>query len=373
MLLTEFPASLHNWAVTTNGRRASSNGRLPADPITIADVARRARVSTATVSRVLTRYPHVSDHTRRRVEAALQYLRYEPNRIARSLRARATHTIGLIIRDAANTKFGLIAKAAQQVANARGYYVLVGSSDRSADRERESIDLLLQLRVDGLVLYVADERVNHLANRKRLDIPVVLVESTLPGYAFDEVCSDNVGGARAATEHLLGLGHRRIALLHGPRDIRPLRERRQGYLEAYAAAGVRPDPALIVETGTREEDAAEHTTRLMTGAAPPTAIFAASSALTIGVLQAIRAQRLRVPETLSVIGFDDTDVTALVDPPLTVVTRDLHLLGATAVETLMERLADGPRGPAKRIVLPATLHVRESCAPPASRRGTAAH
>lgn len=330
---------------------------------TILDVARHAQVSTATVSRVLANHPYVSEKTRRKVLHALRSLGYTPNRLARGLRSGLTHTVGMLIREASNTKFGLIVAAAQDLALGHGYQVLVSSSSMDPDRERRLVESLVELRVDGLIIYAADEERSDLDVLHERGIPTVLIESGLERYPFDRVSSDNVAGARAATDHLLHLGHRRIGLILKNTPIRPTYDRLRGYTEALAARGIPVDESLIVRLGSDPRGMVSAVRALLSTADPPTAIFATTSGLTASLLEALQTLKVAVPGHVSVIGYDDTEFSRLTVPALTVVHRDIPALGRTAMELLLKRLSgeltDGPQS----VTLPASLLVRASCTP----------
>jgi LacI family transcriptional regulator len=338
-----------------------SNGAGGASGWTIRDVAARAGVSTATVSRALNGAPSVKPDVRARVLAAARDLGYTPNGIARSLRTQRTGTIGLLLRDVANTNFSLVCKGAQDVAAARGYNVLVGSSEGDPAREREFIDALLRRRVDGLILYVADEERSESARVRAQGIPVVLVESRVRGLATDQVLCDNAGGARAAVARLLGLGHRRIDILAGTQTRTPGREKLRGYVEAYQGAGLRHDERWIHGVSDLDARARARLLGALRGDGAPTAVFCATAHLTIEFLKLVRDAGIRVPDDLSVIGFDNAELAGLLSPPLTAVERDLQRIGADAASLLLDRMTGEAGGRPRRITVPMRLVDRASC------------
>jgi LacI family transcriptional regulator len=328
----------------------------------IQEVARRAGVSVGSVSRVINKHPTVSLPTRTRVELAIRQLGYVPNALARSLRSRRSHTLGLIIPDVTNPFFGELAKYIDHAAAAAGYSLILGNSDNSVEKERLYLHALATRRVDGLILVPANET----RPAFNLSLPLVGVDREVAGRPF--VASDHGAGARAATEHLVTLGHQIIGCIAGPPAIPAALERRQGYASVaeplLRAIGLDPDAYLVIGVFDYETGCAA-ARRLLTEVTPrPTAIFASSDQQAIGAMRAAADLGIVVPRELSIIGFDNIPLAELVTPRLTTVAQPVSELGVASVEALLEVLAGARRRPRRRL-LAASLRLRDSCAPPA--------
>ncbi len=332
--------------------------------ITIQDVAARAGVSAMTVSRVINHHPRVAAETRRRVEQAIDALGYVPNALARGLLKGRTRTIALILSDVGNPFFTLIARGVEDVAQRNGYAVILGNSDESVAKERQYVDVMLQNRVDGLLIAPAAN-----GSRKTLDFlsrqgtKFVLIDRDVEGVAADTVEGDNIAGARALTEHLLGLGHRRIALVNGAHDVSTAHARLLGYQEALRRHQIDPDPKLMIESSYRRTAGRAATQQLLQlpKAQRPTAIFACNNFLAIGVIEALREARLDVPRDMAVVSFDDIELASALHPFLTVVAQPARTFGTIAMQFLLDRLDSDEVLPPRRVLLPPELIVRCSC------------
>ena len=342
-------------------------------PVTRDDVARRAGVSVATVSYVLNRGPRpVSEEKRRRVLAAVAELGYRPNEIARSLRVRRTHIRGLVLPTSANPYFAALSHAIEEAAARHGYQVVVSNAAEDTAREAAQIEALLRLQVDGLLWIPADVR----GAERRGDgtalpaIPTVLVDRALPAPdgspPHEFVGADNAGGGRLAGEHVLALGHRRVAYLAGPANHYHAQQRLRGFRRALAGAGVKVPDRLIAYGNFDFASGAAHAARWCALPAPerPTAIVCGNDAMAIGALAAIHQAGLRVPDDVSVVGYDDIPQAAYTVPPLTTVAQPVDQMGALAVERLLRRIegpASAPETPDG--LLPVRLMVRKSTGP----------
>jgi len=332
---------------------------------TIRDVARAAGVSVATVSRVLNRSGPVSATLRTRIHEAARDLRYVPNGAARSLSTRTTHTLGMLLPDLYGEFFSEVIRGADQAARARGFHLLVSSSHASRS-EVETALRAMRGRVDGLVVMSPDVDARGLAANLPDRLPVVLVNAApgdeAGGHTVESIGVDNYGGARAVTAHLLGLGHRRVAIILGAARNQDARERLRGYRDAMREAGIAPEPALELPGDFSDEAGYEAAKAAIALRAPPTAIFASNDAMAIGALGALREAGVRVPDEMAVAGFDDIPVARYVSPPLTTVHVDNAELGTRAVARLVGVLAGSEDArPGARETLPATLVVRASC------------
>ena len=328
---------------------------------TLKDVAKAAGVSSATVSRYLTGHARLSDETRADVERAIRELNYRPNRVARRLQATGGRSglLGLVIPDMRNPFFTDIGHGVEDAAQQHGYTVILGHSNDSVEREARYLDLFHAEHVDGVVLPTVRSVDATVADLSRGDIPVVCVDRKTAAEV-DTVISDNVKGARLATEHLLALGHRRIGFVGGLPEISTTQERLAGYRGALAAAGLPVCRELIVEGDSRQESGRLRTGRLLALPTPPTALLGGNNLMTLGALQAIREQTLRIPDDVAIVGYDDMPWSSAFTPPLTAVDQPGYEMGRRAAEILLRRI-EAPDTPPRTVVLHPRLVVRGSC------------
>lgn len=332
---------------------------------TIYEVAERAGVSPATVSRFLR-----GDAVRARdaVGDAIDSLGFVPSRAARSLKLGQTHSIGVVVPDVTNPFFAAVVKGVESITRQGDYNIFLCNTEESPVREKKVLADLLG-RVDGIILAPATEPSLAPADNHRPGAPVVFLDrETQADELVDSVLVDNEGGGRQAAEHLLGLGHTRIGIVSGPLDTTPGRGRHEGFVAALDAGGVELDGALVQIGDFRQESGYQAALRLLALERPPTAIFAANNLMTIGVLHALHALGVRVPNGVSVIGFDDLELADLLSPPLTVIDRPMEEQGALAMRLLLARVEAGDERPPQRIVLDTHLLVRSSTAPPTKTR-----
>jgi LacI family transcriptional regulator len=331
---------------------------------TIADVAARAGVSTATVSRVLAGVGRARPETRARVLEAARALDYRPSEVARSLKRRSTQTLGLIITDIENPYFPQLVRSVEDAARAAGYSVLLCNAADDPERESAYLELLADRRVDGLIIAASSLGVRHREWLASPPIPVVLVNTAAPDVGLPAIMSDNELGGRLATGHLLGLGHLRFGYLMPPPRNVDAAERFAGVRAALAAAG-HPADALTVSDGDALVGGGERAVGELLSRAPgTTAIVAYNDLMAIGALRELRRLGRRVPGDVSVVGFDDVALAAYVDPSLTTITQRTDEMGRWAVAELTgggDGMNDGP-GPSP-IRLPVELQVRESSGP----------
>ncbi|MGH2473040.1 MAG: LacI family DNA-binding transcriptional regulator [Candidatus Limnocylindria bacterium] len=341
---------------------------------TIRDVARRARVSHQTVSRVINGHDNVTAETRERVLGAIRELEYVPSAVARSLSSQRTHTLGMVTTDVSDHFFAEAVAGAEAEARQRGYFLIIGSIEEgSEDDERTYLRLMLERRVEGLIVAVPRLRLakDDLLADAVLRIPTVLVASDIELAGADHVDIDNRRGGLEATAYLVAQKHRLIATITGPLDWPSARARLDGYRDALRDAGISPDRSLVepcvdwgLDSGRR---AAE---RLLESAPKLTAIFAQSDLLALGAIAALRARGMRVPEDVSVVGFDDIPVSSVFDPPLTTVRQPMREVGQLAARLIGDRAASTRKMKGTRHTLRAPLVIRGSVARPdgAARR-----
>lgn len=333
--------------------------------VRIKDLAVRAGVSTATVSRVLANKPPISEAARRRVEQAAAELGYRPNRVARSLRTRRSHIIGVVIPDIQNPFFIGVVRAIQDVAYERSHAVFLCNTDENEAKEQLCVDLFHAERVAGVIVAPVREYDAPCRLLAESGIPMVVLDRRLADAEVDTVLIDNVAAARALVGHLIGDGHHRIGAVFGNAIVTTGRERREGYVQALIDHGL-PFAPELARTGpsdeaNREEVGYARTMELLDLDEPPTALFTGTNLLTVGALRAIHERGLRIPEDIALAAFDEIEWMSLVRPALTVVAQPMHDLGRHAVDLLLRRIDDDARPP-QEVVLQPTLIIRQSCA-----------
>jgi LacI family transcriptional regulator len=335
----------------------------PRSSPTIPDVAELAGVSTATAARALGGYGSVSPEVRDRVAAAAAKLKYRRNSLARSMITGTTHTIGLVVADIENPYFARAARGVGDAAHAAGYEVLLANADEDPATERAAVRTLIEKRVDGLIIAPASTlEVPHLVELKTHGVPVVQLDRAIDGIDADAVVVDNEDATQGAIAHLVGLGHRRIALLTSQGLIHTNQARLTGYLRGLEAAGLDVDGDLIRMAVYRRESAVEETLAVLELSRPATAIFTTDNLMSLGAFEGVQRAGRLVPDEVSIVGFDDLEWTTIVRPPLTVIAQPVYELGLTAARRLLARIA-GDESPAMVITLATTFIVRQSTGP----------
>jgi LacI family transcriptional regulator len=334
---------------------------------TIKEVARLAGVAPASVSRTLNDHPDVSPDMRARVTHAAEQLGYEPDFIAKSLRHGVTRSVGYVVRDISIPLFAGVMKGAEEKFESAGYSILLMNSLRDPERDARHIRFLRKRQVDGLLLCLQSEtHPQTLAALRDVGAPLVLIDRELENIPASVLRSDHFHGVNAAASALLALGHRRIAMLAGPLDAWASRERIRGFLASHDAAGLRADPKLLPIGGFDQESAKARMSALLDLPAPPTAVIAGGHQLGEGVLIVLNSLNLQPGSDISLVICDDNDLLPLMNPPISVVSRDAMAMGRLAAELLVERLRD-PAKPPRLEVLPTQYVERGSCQPPSSR------
>lgn len=330
-------------------------------PLTLEDIARLANVSRSTVSRVLNNDPNVRPETRARVEAVMRELNFQPNLAARSLVARRTDIVGLVIPAGtedifSDPYFGILIQGISQACNAHDYSVMLWLAEPAYERTAIR-KILYGGLLDGVIvssMLIDDPIVQALYQS---DMPFVLV-GRHPSWPVHYVDVDNIGGAREVTEHLIRSGRRRIATITGPRNMIAGMDRFQGYGEALQAHDLPILPELVVEGNFSQRSGYEAMQRLLE--ARPDAVVAASDMMALGALQVLRHAGLRVPDDVALVGFDDVPAAERADPPLTTVRQPIQTMGYQALTTLLDVIRH-PGGEPRQVVLPTDLIIRNSC------------
>jgi LacI family transcriptional regulator len=352
----------------------------PPEP-TIRDVARKAGVSTATVSRVISGSVAARPQTRARVLAAAETLRYRPSAVARSLKLRTTRTLGLLVTDIQNPYYPEIVRAVEDAALERNLAVLLCNGADDPGREETYLDLLIDRRVDGIIIASSGLQERHGAWLARRSVPVVLVNWAAPDLRLPAILGDNRAGGRLATEHLISLGHRRLGHLSAPARNAAAAERLGGIRDGLADAGLDPESLVVVEGDGRVAGGERAAIELLERMPGITGIVCYNDLTAVGAVRGLRARGRQVAGDVSIVGYDDIALSAWVDPPLTTIAQRTSEMGHWAVRRLGELIgrADGAAsgngsrtaatgdggslGPPP-VILPVELRVRASTAPP---------
>ncbi|MFC5474952.1 LacI family DNA-binding transcriptional regulator [Paraherbaspirillum soli] len=324
---------------------------------TIKDVARKAGVSYTTVSHVLNRTRPVSDDARMRVLDAATALAYVPSALARSLKSKATGTIGLIIPNNTNPYFSEVARGIEDGCYAAGYSVILCNSDDDPAKQRDYLNMLLTKRCDGLIVATLGQADGELL--RKMKVPTVLLDRAPKDMAIDLVAVDNVAGGALAAQHLLSLGRRRIACISGPEQIEVARERVNGLRQTLQAAAVALPPEWCLYADFTSAGGYLAARRLLALRPAPDAIFCCNDLMAFGALRAAAESAVAVPEALAVVGFDDIDLAQFVHPTLTSVAQNTRKLGQLTAQCLLQRIAN-PGRPVQRQTVAPELHVRGS-------------
>jgi LacI family transcriptional regulator len=332
-------------------------------PASIREVAAHAGVSVGTVSNVLNRPDIVAEPTRSRVRAAIKQLGFIRNESARQLRAGRSRTIGLVVLDVANPFFTDVARGVEDEASESGLAVILCNSDDQQMKETHYLELLEEHRVQGILITPVSADDDRLARLQQRGTPVVLVDSRSPTRGQCSVSVDDVLGGELAVAHLLEGGHTRIAFVGGPLSIRQVADRRDGALRALDRAGASPDALHVIETPALNVAAGQRagaTIAELPAARRPSAVFCANDLLAMGVLQEMTAQRIRVPDSISLIGYDDIDFAAAAAVPLSSVRQPRQLLGRTAAQLLLDEALGEGSHQHRQVVFEPELVVRQS-------------
>ena len=333
------------------------------DGVTLESVAALAKVSVSTVSRALTRPERVAKVTRERVLKAALELGYAPNQLARSLRQRASKTIGLIISDILVPFHSEVAKGVEDVAQAHGYSTILCNSGEDGDKERQYLELLKGFRVGGIILEPTEENLQAVEGLARGGTPVVEVDRFSGAQGVSAVLSDNEGGAAMAARHLLEKGHRACGIIAGNDKLTSGRERLAGFKAALEQAGCTLRPEWVRTCPNTPEAGYQMTLEVLRTPHLPTALFVTNAQMMHGSLRAFRELGLRLPQDLSVISFDETHWAPFVDPPLTVVAQQAYDLGRVAANIVLEAIEHKSHTQPNRVIrLETRLITRASCA-----------
>ncbi len=336
-------------------------------PVSLKDVARRARVSHSTVSRALHFPGRVNEETARKVRQIARDMGYRPNSIGRSLATRRTATIGVVVTTVADPFVSEVIAGVEEVAHDRGYAVFLANSNADPEREISVVRLFQERRVDGVLVMASRVGALYMPLLEELSVPIVLIDNQHPSEFAHSISIDDRGGARLAVRHLIALGHRRIAYVGDRSGLQADIDRMAGYADELAAAGIGESPELAVRGDGKAEGGRIAMQSLLALREPPTAVFCYNDMTAIGALRALHDAGFRLPAEMSVAGFDDLPIASYVEPPLTTVRQPKADMGRRAAEMLLELLAGRGPASAESIRVPGELVVRASTAAPRAR------
>lgn len=331
---------------------------------TIREVAALAGVSDATVSRVLNGSPSVTEKTRKHVLSVIEQTGYRPNLLGRNLRRMQTGNILVLLPSISNDFYSLIIRGIEDIARQQGYYALICSTYGKLKIESHYLSLLHNRLADGVIVLSSElesEQLQHLSRQH----PLVFCSEYRKGLGISAVSVDNRSAGREAAEHLLSLGHRKIAFVGGTPDYLSSEDRKKGFLDATKKAGITTPPEYLEKTTYSFGGGMRVCDRLLGLSDPPTAIFAVSDSIAVGILRRITQKGLRAGRDLAVMGFDDTAIASVYSPTLTTITQPRRQLGRAAMELLLSRMEDSRQGQKKEILklFPHQLIIRESTVP----------
>ncbi|WP_368658719.1 LacI family DNA-binding transcriptional regulator [Metabacillus halosaccharovorans] len=327
--------------------------------VRIVDVAKKANVSTATVSRVISKPDTVREETINKVLRAIKELNYHPNVLARQLRTSETKTVIVVIPDISNPFFSKVLRGIENLACNNGYQVLLGDAGNDREQESRYLDILHQKKADGMILLTAKMKpqlIEEISN----EFPIVLACEYIEGSSIPTISIDNVSSARKATEYLIQLGHKRIGTISGPLDSVLGQDRLKGFYQAMARNRLSVDPVLVQEGDFNYESGFNLMKKFLALNRTPTGVFAANDEMALGAIRAIRTMNLRVPEDISVIGFDDIHFSSIFEPALTTISQPAFEIGSKAMELLI-MLMDKKKIEKNQYILDDSLVIRESC------------
>ncbi|OGU77695.1 MAG: hypothetical protein A2V93_12620 [Ignavibacteria bacterium RBG_16_34_14] len=330
---------------------------------TLKNIANQVDVSVSTISRVLngkSKHYRISEETQQLILNAAKELNYSPNQLARGLRLKRTNTLGYITPDISNPFFSNIAKVVEKYARKLGYSIILCDSEENTDIEANSIQLLIDRKIDGLIISPVGQTVDHLKETYNRNIPIVLIDRFFPDFDLPYVASDNYKGALEATSYLIECGHTRIAYIQGLKNTSPNNERVKGFKDAHRNFGIEFDDSLIVGNSFGEENGYIEMKLLVKRNNKPSAVFAGSNLISLGALKALAEENLKVPDDISMISFDDQPYSRFLATPMTTVSQQGSQIGQLATKILIDLIETNKQFEPKGILLPTTLIKRNS-------------
>lgn len=328
---------------------------------TIHEVAKRAGVASITVSRVINNSGYASQEVRERVKAAVKEMGYVPNRLASSLRSRRTNVLALVLTDITNPFFTVAARGVEDVASEAGYTVIFCNTDEDHLKEQKYIEVLMQNRVDGIILVPSGFDSQSVVTLQKNGIPVVVIDRSVNGQSVDQVRCDSLGGAFQLTRLLTRLGHTHIALLNGPANVSTASDRLAGFIKALQEDGIDNKKQAVIAGAFTRASGYEMTQKILALSPRPTALFAANNFIALGALRALEDSHVRVPTDMAVVTFDDLPESLVISPFLTVAAQPVYEMATKATEILIHRLTGASAGEDfQEVIFPTQLIVRQS-------------
>lgn len=332
--------------------------------ITIKDIAKHAGVSPATVSRVMNNTANVSETTKKNVLAAVQKYNYSPNIFAKSLSRNESNTIGVVVPDITNPFFGEVIKGIVELVDKNNLIMILCDTGEDPKKEEDHLINLKSQRLKGLIITPTSDsnefNSHYLSLLEDMGIPIILIDRDVKHSNFDGVFIDNVKGSFDATMKLIENGHKRIALISGPEDSKPGRDRKKGYIKALEISNIDIDEKIILKGDFKLDSGYSHTKAILNMKDRPSAIFCSNNMMTLGCIKALNEYNISVAKDISLIGFDDIEILNILDINITTVKRPTVEMGRIAMELLLERLANKDKDNLKRVILQAELILRGS-------------
>jgi LacI family transcriptional regulator len=328
--------------------------------VTLKDIAREAKVSVTAVSRALLDKSDIGDETKDKIKNVAEQLGYRPNALARGLRKKQTRSIGLIVTDISNPFFAILARGVQDIATRAGYHVIVCNTDENLKKEIEAVDFLGEIQVAGILITPTQFNKDHLVYLYEYGIPVVLLSRRyINNNDIYSVYSDDINGAYLATKHLLAKGLQKIHFINGPSHISNSLERLYGYQKAHEEAGVKFDPKLVDWNNIDADSGYKTTKRIIATSDESSGIFCFSDYIALGALKALHETNLRIPADVKIVGYDNLDFSAALNPSLTTVNNPIYEMGQKGAETVID-LIQGVTPQEINYTLPTILVERDS-------------
>lgn len=332
--------------------------------ITINDIAKKAGVSSATVSRVLNNSGYVKEETKQKILEIMKDLNYSPNAVARSLSKNTTNIIGVLVPDINNPFFGEVIKGISMIADSENLNMLLADTDENIEKEFKALELLKEQRIRGIIITPTSDKnqfnADYLNALENLGIPIVLIDRDVKYSNFDGVFLDNINGAFEATEALIKEGHKKIAIIAGPTTSKPGRDRVRGYEKAMAMNKLNIDENYVFYGDFKLESGYNITKEIMKMKDRPTAIFTCNNMMTLGCIKALYEKNIRIPEDIAIIGFDEIEMLNVLGIKVSVVSRPTTEMGKVAMTILSERLKNNDNPHTKRIILSPKLILKGS-------------
>ena len=328
----------------------------------LSDVAKKAGVSIATVSRVINNGTNVNEATRARVLKTIKELKYQPSRVAKRLRSKSvsSNLIGVLIPDIQNPFYVDVFRGIEDVAYENNYAIIMCNFAQDEKKEKMYLDILQSEAIDGLIAAPAHERDNKVIKLVKDGLPIVCFDRDLIGVDVDVVLVNNRDGAFSAVDHLAKSGYKRIAHISGLAQIPSSQLREKGYREALEANGLPFDPKLVKHGDSKHDSGVRLCDELLSLPNPPDAIFTGNNLITLGALETIHKRGVKIPQEVAIIGFDDMYWSISLNPPLTAVFQPAYEIGRRSGELLIQRIKD-PKRPTIQMMLSAQLMIRSSC------------